>query len=219
MARATMCAGPSLSSGKPHDARSFYHKRRDPRAAPGACSHSLDGLREFGNFAMTEVRTTLDLDALEAALAAATAGPWRQVSGDLDGFKTFGIAGVDQPSGQTGPVVCMISKADDANEADQANAAAIVALFNAAPALIAAAREAEVLRAECGRMEREIDDIRCEPWPAWASSLLDVMREFTGERYDEVDLPEELRTWFDGYRAELETAALNSPLALEDEAS
>lgn len=44
-------------------------------------------------------------------------------------------------------------------------------------------------------------------WPEWASSLLDILREYTGpcpeDGYEGVDLPEELRTWFDGYRDEL----------------
>lgn len=44
-------------------------------------------------------------------------------------------------------------------------------------------------------------------WPEWASELLKIMREYTGpcpeDGYEGVDLPEELRTWFEGYRDEL----------------
>ncbi len=56
-----------------------------------------------------------------------------------------------------------------------------------------------------------VERLREAPWTEWAKSLLDVMREFTGERYDEIDLPEELRTWFGGYRWELEHAAALTP--------
>lgn len=44
-------------------------------------------------------------------------------------------------------------------------------------------------------------------WPELATSLLAIMREYTGpcpeDGYEGVDLPEELRTWFEGYRDEL----------------
>lgn len=75
--------------------------------------------------------------------------------------------------------------------------------------------------------DREVSDSAGggdEPsWPQWANDLLNLIREYTGpcpeDDYEGVDLPEELRTWFDGYRDELiRTGSLATRQQLSDSA-
>lgn len=78
------------------------------------------------------------------------------------------------------------------------------------PQAFAAHRETSTasLQAEIAELRHALATL--DVWPAWASSLLDIMREFTGERYgsdEEIDLPEELRNWLAGYRVEIERDA------------
>jgi len=76
---------------------------------------------------------------------------------------------------------------------------------SAIPALIErvekAEAEVELLRKENGSLIDENSDLRCEPWPEWASAVLKVIRDHSGyDGYDDaidgVDLPAELGECF-----------------------
>lgn len=70
------------------------------------------------------------------------------------------------------------------------------------------------LRAQIAKLEDERDEALAGPWPKWASDLLDILREYTGpcpeDSWEGVDLPEEMRVWLEGYRDEMERAALGT---------
>lgn len=84
---------------------------------------------------------TDNLEELERLLAKATRGPWIADKGEIrhpDGPEKWGLPGGPQ---------------------ERANCAAIVALHNAAPSLIAKAREADELRAENERFKAQIANL------------------------------------------------------------
>lgn len=94
--------------------------------------------------------TAAELDRLAELLAEATPGPWASSVG------AYGTAFVAQ-HGATGEAQVMLTCHDESffDHRGAANAAAIVALVNAAPALLAAARRgAEVERAARAHVAR-----------------------------------------------------------------
>lgn len=98
----------------------------------------------------------LDLDALTALLDAATPGPW-EVHDHVIVETTWGDLHLDVAG-------TSFSDTDTHSMQDRANAALIAALRNAAPALIAAAREREEaagLRGEVKCTNCEADDLGC----------------------------------------------------------
>lgn len=60
---------------------------------------------------------------------------------------------------------------------------------------------------EIAKLTDERDEALTGPWPKWAADLLGIIREYTGpcpeDGWEGVDLPEEMRVWLEGYRAEM----------------
>lgn len=126
-----------------------------------------------------------DLDALERALASATPGPWEATPTrhEHDGHVlTFSHeAAIHPPLGESGPVAVV-------HQGEHDNAAAIVALRNAAPSLLAELRalraaaaaarayvvacEAQVVAGRAARATLRGDPPRREgpEWDAWRAS-------------------------------------------------
>lgn len=99
-----------------------------------------------------------DYAALEALEKAATPGPWR-VTENLDYWVT--AAEPEAPIGDDEPLVAHCGDIHWPNYEEKqpewrSNAELIAALRNAAPALIAQAREAEALRARVEELEEEL---------------------------------------------------------------
>ena len=84
------------------------------------------------------MKQKIDLDALEAALAKATPGPWRRGSRD-----EYVVIHLDH-----GYIVCDEDPEDDNAERVEADTDTIIAAHNALPALIAELRELRSYRAE-----------------------------------------------------------------------
>ena len=108
----------------------------------------------------------LDLDALEALLKRASPGEWSWTE-DRDGYPleldAEGV-GILRPGITVDPtdgrLTAHITNDSGSAEASHPDFALIVALRNAAPALIAAARERDELRDRAEKAERERDEAR-----------------------------------------------------------
>lgn len=87
-----------------------------------------------------------------------------------------------------------------------ADADFLAALWAAYPAIKA---EIEALRGENERLEREAEETAS--WPAWAMALLKILEEYRGESltlYEtEIDLPQELADFLEGYRSDMQRTA------------
>ena len=107
---------------------------------------------------MTTEITAAELDALVALLAKATPGPWRESAMDV-------VHGPEQyPNEQKVARLC--STTGDANS-EAHNAKTIASLYNAAPALIAAARREQKMRVllqEWLTTEMDSMDEEYAPW-------------------------------------------------------
>ena len=107
----------------------------------------------------------LDLDALEALLKRASPGEWSWTE-DRDGYPleldAEGV-GILRPGITVDPtdgrLTAHITNDSGSAEASHPDFALIVALRNAAPALIAAARERDELRDRAEKAERERDEV------------------------------------------------------------
>lgn len=147
-----------------------------------------------------------DLEELKKLAEAATPGPWgfRQYPGDdAEIYPTY-----EAPPSFGEWAALFIAKdtyEDEIPDRAVANASFIAAARSALPALIerveAAEAEVKLLREENGSLIDENSDLRCEPWPEWASAVLKVIRAHSGyDGYDDatdgVDLPAELGECF-----------------------
>ena len=118
-----------------------------------------------------------NLEELERLLAKATPGEWIAQSTDTEG-PDYGVCIVAENLG--GLVAAALPWPTEIDKGDfarvEANAALIVALRNAAPSLIATAREVEGLRVENERLPRDLVDTKAE-YHRVSEVALDLSRE------------------------------------------
>ena len=135
----------------------------------------------------------IDLAALERLLAEATPGPWGVTR--RGGAPTISIVDAEgNPAPRTGMRPCgdaypTIARLPADYSTDDANAALIAAAVNALPALIAAARERDELRAKCDelwngfqRADGALADAGTVPTADRPADVADGIRALTTER-------------------------------------